>query len=136
MKRSIDWSTTSTREIGIVPGEPMYRLVWLLALIVFLTGCTEATLYSWGEYENQVYRSLSAGSKSTPEMQVAMLESDVRKARATKKRLPPGFHAHLGYLYFQLGNLERARQELELEKSEFRESAVFMDRLLASVKKR
>jgi hypothetical protein len=47
----------------------------------------------------------------------------------------PGFHAHLGYLYFQTGKLDQARQEFETEKAEFPESAVFMDRLLSNLKK-
>jgi hypothetical protein len=71
----------------------------------------------------------------SPEEQVAELEQDYQKARAESKRMPPGFHAHLGYMYFQLGKLDQARRELETEKTEFPESAVFVDRLLASLEK-
>lgn len=49
--------------------------------------------------------------------------------------MPPGWHAHLGYLYYQVGKSDQARQELMTEKAEFPESAVFVDRLLANVKK-
>ena len=52
------------------------------------------------------------------------------------KPVPPGFHAHLGYLYYQLGKADAARQELQTEKAEFPESAVFMDRLLANLEKK
>ena len=41
----------------------------------------------------------------------------------------------MGYLYFQIGKLDQARQEFETEKAEFPESAVFMDRLLANLRK-
>jgi len=50
-------------------------------------------------------------------------------------RMPPGWHAHLGYLYYELGQRDQARQELLTEKAEFPESKVFMDRLLANLQK-
>jgi hypothetical protein len=68
-------------------------------------------------------------------MQIEKLERDYQKARAENKRVPPGFHAQLGYLYFQVGKLDAARQERETEKAEFPESAVFIDRLMANLKK-
>ena len=47
----------------------------------------------------------------------------------------PGWHAHLGYLYYQIGKLDQAQQEFLTEKGEFPESGVFMDRMLAGLKK-
>jgi hypothetical protein len=113
----------------------MSRLVWLPVLIVLLIGCATPTLYSWGHYEELIYISYAAPGKVPPQMQVEKLEEDYQKARAENKRMPPGFHAHLGYLYFQLGKLDQAQQELETERADFPESAVFIDRLLANLKK-
>ena len=113
----------------------MSRVVWLSALSVLLIGCATPTLYSWGRYEELIYVSYVAPGKVSPERQVEQLERDYQKARAENKRMPPGFHAHLGYMYFQLGKLDQARQELETEKAQFPESAVFVDRLLANLKK-
>ena len=70
-----------------------------------------------------------------PESQVEQLEADLQKARSANKPVPPGFHAYLGYLYYQLGKSEQARQEFETEKTLFPESTVFMDHLLANLKK-
>src|SRR5438876_11969380 len=81
----------------------MSRLVWLLALFGLVSGCATPTLYSWGHYEELVYVSYAQPGKVSPEMQVEKLEEDYQKARANNKRMHPGFHAHLGYLYFQLG---------------------------------
>lgn len=117
------------------PGRPMSRLAWLPVLCALLIGCAKPTLYSWGRYEELIYVSYAAPGKVSPEMQVEQLEQDYQKARAENKRVPPGFHAHLGYMYFQLGKLDQARQELETEKAEFPESAVFVDRLLANLRK-
>jgi hypothetical protein len=111
----------------------MSRLLWLPALL--LIGCATPTLYSWGTYEELIYASYAAPGKVSPEMQIEKLEQDYQKARAENRRMGPGFHAHMGYLYFQIGKLDQARQEFETEKAEFPESAVFMDRLLANLKR-
>src|SRR5438034_3578937 len=88
----------------------MSRLVWLLALFGLVSGCATPTLYSWGHYEELVYVSYAQPGKVSPEMQVEKLEEDYQKARANNKRMHPGFHAHLGYLYFQLGKVDQALQ--------------------------
>ena len=113
----------------------MSRVVCLFAFVGVLTGCAAPTLYSWGQYEELIYVTYTAPGKAAPEMQIETLEQDYQKARAANKRVPPGFHAYLGYLYFQVGKVEAARQELETEKAEFPESAVFVDRLLTNLKK-
>lgn len=101
---------------------------------IFLFGCS-TTLYSWGHYEERIYASYVSPGTTSPEAQAAELERDYEKARAEKRRVPPGFHAQLGYLYAQLGKLDQARRELEAEKTEFPESAVFVDRALARLPK-
>lgn len=113
----------------------MKRVAWLPALLVVAAGCAQPTLYSWGQYEELIYRSYAAPGAVAPEMQIERLEADYQRARAENKPVPPGFHAHLGFLYFQLGKLDQAKQELETEKAQFPESAVFIDRLLANLKK-
>lgn len=113
----------------------MFRLS-LLVTMVLLTGCAAPTIYSWGRYENLIYAKYSAPDKAPPELQVARLEEDFQKARSKNKPVPPGFHAYLGYSYYQLGKTDQARQEFETEKAQFPESAVFMDRLLASLDKK
>ena len=113
----------------------MLRFATLCILAALAGGCAAPTLYSWGHYEDLVYVSYSKPDKATPELQVQQLEADYQKARSANKPVPPGFHAHLGYLYFQLGKPDQARQEFQTEKTLFPESAVFMDRLLANLKK-
>jgi hypothetical protein len=117
------------------PRRKMSRLVWLPAFVILLIGCATPTLYSWGHYEELVYESYASPGKVSPQMQVEKLEEDYQKARAENKRVPPGFHAHLGYMYFQLGKLDQAQQQLETERAEFPESAVFIRRLLDNLKK-
>jgi hypothetical protein len=113
----------------------MKPLIGLAASALVLAGCVAPrTLYTWGSYEELIYVSYAAPDKVPVESQVAALEQDYQQARSTNKRMPPGWHAHLGYLYYQLGKPDEARRELQTEKAEFPESTVFMDRLLANVK--
>jgi hypothetical protein len=107
----------------------------LLPFAVLLAGCGTPTIYSWGHYEDVIYVSYDQPGKLPPQSQVDQLEQDYQKAKAANKPVPPGFHAHLGYLYTQLGKPDEARKEFETEKANFPESAVFMDRLAGNLKK-
>ena len=107
-----------------------------LALAVLLTGCRSSSIYYWGHYENLVYISYTKPDKVTPELQAGIMEEDMHKAASANKPLPPGFHAHLGNLYYQMGKSDLAVQEFEKEKAQFPEATVFMDRLIAKLTKK
>lgn len=106
----------------------------LAVLLALLAGCTApSSLYLWDHYEPLVYATYAKPGAVPPERQIDLLEQDYQKARAANKPVPPGFHAHLGYLYAQIGRIDQARQAFETEKASFPESAVLMDRLLANL---
>ena len=113
------------------------RTVILAASVSLLVGCVARSpaIYSWGNYEELIYASYLSPQDIPAEKQVEILEKDYQVARSTNHRLPPGWHAHLATLYFQLGKADQARQELLTEKAEFPESAVFVDRLVANLKR-
>lgn len=115
----------------------MSRTLWLCVAAALLVGCASQPpqLYYWGSYEELIYESYAAPDIATAQMQVDKLEQDYQEARAQNKRMPPGWHAHLGYLYFQLGKLGEAQRSFVSEKAEFPESAVLMDRMLANLRK-
>jgi hypothetical protein len=105
------------------------RLVCLLLLLA-AAGCqSQKTIYYWGHYETVVYDQYQPG-KNDPAKLSALLEEDEQKAASKNKPLAPGFHAQLGYLYALQGKTDDARREYLLEKQQFPESAVFMDRFL------
>lgn len=102
-----------------------------LAAVLLLSSCASSrSLYDWGHYEQNVYDMYIAPDKATAEAQVEEMEGDWEKARSAGRPLPPGFQAHLGYLYFQLGQFDLARRSFESEKAAFPESAVLMDRFI------
>jgi hypothetical protein len=112
------------------------RLPWAIAGTLLLAGCAAPRpLYTWGSYEELIYATYETPGKLAPQDEVNVLEKDYQQARAANMRMPPGWHAHLGYLYYQLGQPEQARQELLTEKAEFPESGVFMDRLMSNLQK-
>ena len=109
----------------------------LLVLVVTLavTGCATTSkpppIYYWGSYEEQIYSAHASASTLTVHDQIVALEAD--RASAGTRRLPPGFHAQLGYLYSIDGQTDAAKAEFLAEKTAFPESAAFMDRLLATM---
>jgi hypothetical protein len=111
----------------------MVRLCSGLAVAAWLTGCTAPSLYSWGRYEEVIYTSYRSPEKAPAERQIELLEADLQEAQSHGKSVPPGFHAHLGYLYYETGHADAARRQFEAEKAQFPESTVFMDRLLANL---
>ncbi len=108
----------------------------LIAAVFLLAGCRSPDIYYWGNYEKIIYGMYAHPDKVPPEAQVQKMEEDMHKAVSVNKPLPPGFHAHLGYVFSQLGKADLARQEFENEKRQFPESAVFMDRLLGNLAKK
>ena len=103
--------------------------------ILLLSGCRTRTYY-WGSYEQNIYNIYMNPGKADPESLIIRMEADVEKARAADKPLPPGFHAQLGYLYFKVGKTDLARSEFILEKEQFPESAVLMERFIKQIEGR
>src|SRR5579863_3328085 len=100
------------------------RAVVTLLVGVFVAGCASRpqALYAWGHYEELIYASYAEPGSMPPEREVEKLEQDYQQARADNARMPPGWHAHLGYLYFELGKRDQALQEFQTEKAQFPES--------------
>lgn len=108
------------------------RLAVLVAALC-CAACGAGPYYHWGPYEDLVYEMYTEPGKAGPEVQVERLARDVEKTLSRGERVPPGVHAHLGYMYFLTGNLDAARAALETEKRLYPEGAVFVDRLLAKM---
>ena len=108
-----------------------------LLFFLILAGCAnqDSRLYQWGHYENQIYQNYSNPGKFSVADQIIQLEQDIEKARAENKSVPPGYFAHLGYLYFQNNETDKALESLQTEKTLFPESAVYLDRLASQIKK-
>jgi hypothetical protein len=111
------------------------RIVILLLLVLSLTaGCAKKhSMYEWGSYEDQIYAMYSDTGKVPVEQQIDSLERDYQVARSENKPVPPGYHAHLGYLYYQVGKIGQSLQSFETEKQLFPESKQYMDFLISRI---
>lgn len=100
-----------------------------------LVGCAnqQKSLYGWGSYQQQVYKRFK--SEGGPDEQIAALEDDLQKMRAKDEAVPPGYHAHLGMLYAEVGKEDQLVQEFEAEKKLFPESAPYMNFLMRKYQK-
>lgn len=107
----------------------------LLALVALATGCVQAPpqLYQWDNYQSSVYQHYQADSANIGE-QIQKLEASLEKAHANSVSVPPGLHAHLGMLYFNVGREQEARDHFAAEKDLFPEAAHFMDYILKTQK--
>ncbi len=67
--------------------------------------------------------------------EINLLEEQIEKAIASGKLVPPGLHAHLGYLYITNGNYDDAISHFNVEKEKFPESEHFINGLIDRMKK-
>jgi len=106
----------------------------LLLLGTLVAGCAgQEPLYAWGRYETILWEGYQA--EGDPTTHVILLEEDVKRAVAEGKRVPPGVHAQIGFLYYSTGDLADAREHFLTERELFPESAVFIDGVLARMER-
>ncbi|AOA59397.1 DUF4810 domain-containing protein [Acinetobacter larvae] len=110
------------------------RILILLLLTSFVVGCStmESTKpqYYWGSYPAQTYLMYNKSEKATPAAQIAVLEADIEKARAGNIGVAPGIYAHLGLMYLELNNADKAATYFELEAQSYPESRILMKQFL------
>lgn len=111
------------------------RRVLALAALLALAGCASQPeeRYAWGAYEGLLYLSLTGRGAVDLQAMIDTMERDRETAASAGKPLPPGWLAHLGYLYAETGRLDLAAAAFEQEKAAYPEATVFMDRLLAGL---
>jgi len=87
----------------------MKRFLWLVVSTAQLLAVPHhAGSYTWENYEELIYASYVTPGKLPAESQVEILEKGLSAVPCCNKRMPPGWHAHLGYLYYQLGKPDEA----------------------------
>lgn len=98
------------------------------AAVLLLAGCATNVpqkMYTWGDYQESVYHYYT--NETSPQEQIAALQKLVEQSRASNKPVPPGVHAQLGMLYSNTGNAELAMAEFNTEKTQYPESASYIN---------
>lgn len=90
--------------------------------------------YHWGEYEDLINGSFETTEGTEPEAQIQKLTLHIQESKAKDLKIPPGLYAHLGYMNHLTGDSLGAVAAFDAEKALYPSSAVFINRLLASVK--
>jgi hypothetical protein len=100
--------------------------------VLLLAACAqrEEPLYRWGNYEQLVYDMYLRPGTADPGTQIVKLTEDIERTEVEGKRVPPGVHGHLGYLYYTQGQTDLAYEQFVLERQLFPESAVFVDGII------
>ncbi len=93
-------------------------------------GCAKPTIYRWNAYESITHDMYINPGNADTDTQIVKLTEEIEKTHAEGKKVAPGLHAHLGYMYFLKGNSEFALREFNTEKQLFPESKKFIDGIL------
>ncbi|MBI5506807.1 MAG: DUF4810 domain-containing protein [Deltaproteobacteria bacterium] len=83
-------------------------------------------------YEDSLYQ-LGVRGTGDPATQVVRLAADVTRTDAEHQRVPPGVHAHLGWLLYSIGRVDEARAHLDAERALYPESAKMIDTMLEKI---
>lgn len=104
------------------------RAIFIVAAVT-LSACA-TTYYDWGSYEHSIARLYEEGGEPDLGEEITVLAEEISETLGEGKRVPPGKHAHLGYLHYLAGNHSEAARGFEAEKQAFPESAALIDALL------
>jgi hypothetical protein len=107
----------------------------MLCCAAFFAACeSPKTIYHWQSYEESAYHLLRDPDRTDLVEDIRNLSGEIEKDLVEGRRIAPGVHAHLGYLYYLSGNPDSAKIEFEAEKAAYPESAVFIDGVLRRLK--
>jgi hypothetical protein len=122
----------------VEPDEAQVRLALaplLLALAACATGAGENPRYEWASYEKSAWRLAENRDGISIADEIRVITIGIEQADAHARLVPPGVHAHLGYLYAITGNPDSAIQQFEIEKQLYPEATVFLDGCIQRMKR-
>jgi hypothetical protein len=105
----------------------------LLSVLLLGTACAAPTLYYWGSYEDDLYRSYK-NPEEEGRFHASLLQI-IQKSDQKAQKPPPGICAEYGYALYKDGKLEQAVAYLEREQREWPRSAPLMEKLIANMQR-
>jgi hypothetical protein len=88
----------------------LFALATVALSLATTAGCNAPRgLYAWGSYEEAAYETCRGhGDPARLSETIRDLSADIERARVEGRLVPPGAHAHVGYLHSLAGNGESA----------------------------
>ena len=109
----------------------------LVLLLLFLgassIGCVN-TRYSWGNYEDTLYRHYRSPEEKAEYM--GKLTDIVMDAEQSGKLVPPGIYAEYGFALYEVGDFGKAVIYFEKEQKMWPESRVIMQKMIRNANSR
>jgi hypothetical protein len=96
------------------------------ALILFITGCANTTIYHWGDYSGTLYSYTKEPTNESKLEHKAELIKIINLAKSKNKKIPPGINFELAMLLVTEGDNEGAVEYLNQEQSLFPESEKYV----------
>lgn len=104
-------------------------------LVLAASGACTQQMYYWGSYDASIAAIYGSETGFDVAAHVDRLAVEVEQAEHRGERVGPGIRAHVGFLLVEAGNTARGVAFLEAEKAAFPESAVFLDGMLARLRR-
>ncbi len=96
------------------------------ALIIFITGCANTSIYHWGDYSNTLYSYTKEPTDTSKSNHKAELIKIISQAKRKKKKIPPGINFELAMLLSAEGEIDNAIKHFNQEKLLFPESEKYV----------
>ena len=111
-------------------------LISTLFVLFILPSCvTQNSLYSWGNYSNDVYTYYKKQTPASLEALTKTYQNILAHQSGTRGVTPPGTYAEYGYILCLQGNKSEGMEMINKEKELYPESTKFVDRIVAGLNK-
>lgn len=108
--------------------------IYILPLILLVSGCASSGLYEWGKYDESLYNYYK--NPENEEKLFLSLEKVIKdvsnKSNSFQKPIAPGLYAEYGYLLLERGRYKDAITAFKEEKKTYPESSLLMDKMIKS----
>ncbi len=100
------------------------------AALLLACSCQSPSRYGFEGYRPSVFAVTANEDEADIDAAIAQLNETVERTLMDDRIVPPGMHAHIGFLYALRGDIDTAVAAFESEKELYPESTVFIDGML------
>lgn len=112
------------------------RALLVVLLAAVFAGCApqKASMYYFGKTDATLYATKKNPTEENFLKLQQSLEDVITQSQQRGLKVPPGIHAHLGYLYLLEKKTDQATASFSEERRLYPEAGVFMERMIEKTK--